>query len=70
MAFANFACDFAIRMRNNSARESSFRRDAETSPRGVCAPLELQQLIRIDVDRDSDVFGKREFVERFADEAA
>ena len=31
---------------------------------------ELQQLIRVDVDRDSDVFGKREFVERFADEAA
>ncbi len=30
----------------------------------------LQQLIRIDVDGDGDVFGKREFVECFAAEAA
>jgi hypothetical protein len=30
----------------------------------------LQQLIRIDIDRDGDVFGEWEFVERFTDEAA
>ena len=34
------------------------------------APPELQQLVRIDVDGHRDVFGEREFVERFADETA
>src|SRR4029077_7638781 len=30
----------------------------------------LQQLIRIDIHRDGDVFGEWQFVDRFADEAA
>jgi hypothetical protein len=34
------------------------------------APRRLQQLIRIDIDGDGDVFGKGQFVDGFADEAA
>jgi len=37
--------------------------------RRVCSSA-LQQLIRIDVDGHGDVFGKWQFVQRFADEAA
>ena len=34
------------------------------------APPGLQQLIRIDVDRDGDVFGEWQFVEGFTHKAA
>ena len=37
---------------------------------GACVPQGLQQLIRIDVDGDGDVFGEWQFVEGFAHEPA
>src|SRR5439155_4464681 len=39
------------------------------STRGVCAP-QLQQLVRIDVDGDGDVFWEWQFVECLTDKAA
>jgi hypothetical protein len=43
---------------------------AIVSTSGACAPRRLQQLIRIDVDSDGDVFGEWQLVERFANKSA
>jgi kynurenine formamidase len=55
-------------------RLEKWEKDHGQIPAGEIAMLlsfqDLQQLIRIDVDGDGDVFGERQFVERFADEAA
>ena len=45
-------------------------RSGPTSAKARARPGSLQQLIRIDIDGNRDVFGEREFIERFADEAA
>jgi hypothetical protein len=41
-----------------------------STPQEVASFPRLQQLIRIDVDGDGDVFWEGQFVEGFADEAA
>ena len=41
-----------------------------STPQEVTSLPRLQQLIRIDVDGDNDVFGEGQFVDGFADEAA
>ena len=46
------------------------REGAIASTRGACASQNLQQLVRIDVDGDSDVFWERQFVECLTDKAA
>ena len=41
-----------------------------STPQEVASFPRLQQLIRIDVDGDYNVFGERQFIDGFADEAA
>ena len=73
-------CDCATKPRQAAALQNRARlhkcadkvRDREGAiARSPPQPLlRLQQLIRINVDGDGDVFGEGQFVEGFADEAA
>ena len=68
-AQSRFACQLRIVCGGRAAKVRDREGAIVTSPRRPLSPA-LQQLIRIDVDSDSDVFGKGQFVERFANEAA